>query len=240
MSLPRVRLEHSVQESDSVWVLDGEQGRHLLTVRRCRDGEFFEGLLPGRRILLRLETCGTLARGVKVRETPEEPMPEIWLLAGLLKGDSFDRLLSQSVEVGASVIVPLVCTRSVPILEPSKIARKMERWKKITLEASKQCCAPTPTRILDPVGISSLGSLPVPSARFVAVAGASSKISEFSPPGTAAVATGPEGDWTEEEIHILQQHDFIPVNLGLRVMRAHTAAVVAVAFLALLSGGQKL
>jgi 16S rRNA (uracil1498-N3)-methyltransferase len=167
-------------------------------------------------------------------------MPEIWLLAGLLKGDSFDRLLSQSVEAGASVVVPLVCTRSVPILEPSRMVRKMERWQKIILEASKQCCAPTPTRILDPVGISSLKSLPLPSSRFAAVAGANSKISEFSPPGAAAVATGPEGDWTEDEIHILQQQGFIPVNLGRRVMRAHTAAVVAVAFLALLSGGQRL
>jgi len=209
-----------------------------MTVRRCRGGEFFEGLLPGRKILLRLEICGNQARGVKVMETPEEPIPEVWLLAGLLKGESFNRLLSQSVEAGASVVVPLVCSRSVPVLDPSRMTRKMERWQKIILEASKQCSAPTPTRIMDPVAISSLGSFSLPYSRFVAVAGASSKITEFRPPGAAVVAIGPEGDWTEEEMEILQQQGFIPVSLGRRVMRAHTAALVAVAFLSLQSGGE--
>ncbi|MDO9509183.1 MAG: RsmE family RNA methyltransferase [Thermovirgaceae bacterium] len=235
MSLPRVRLEGSRREGDSLWILDQEQGRHLIAVRRCREGDLFEGLLPGKKFTLRLKISGSEARGILVSASPEEASPRIWLLAGLLKSEPFDRLVAQSVEAGASVIVPLLCSRSVVSVDPSKIGRKMERWHRIILEATKQCGAATPTEIFEPVEPSAIGSIGLPASRFAAMTSGTSDIFRFRPSQEAAIAVGPEGDWTEEEIEILGREGFVPVRLGPRIMRSQTAAVVGVACLSLVT-----
>lgn len=236
MSLPRVRLEASRCEGDSLWILDQEQSRHLIAVRRCRQGDLFEGLLSGRRLLLRLEISSSRVMGVTVSESPEEEGPRIWLLAGLLKNESFDRLLAQSVEAGVSVIVPLTCARSVADIAPSKTTRKMERWRRIILEATKQCGAATPPEIHDPIEPSAIGSLELPPFRFAAVTDGGYDFLSLRASREAVIAVGPEGDWTEDEVSILFREGFLPVRLGYRIMRSHTAAVVGVACLSLITG----
>lgn len=236
MSLPRVRLESSRCEGDSLWILDQEQSRHLIAVRRCRHGDLFEGLLPGRRLLLRLEIFPSGAGGVVVSELPEEEGPKIWLLAGLLKNDPFERLLSQSVEAGVSVIVPLMCSRSVAGIDPSRYARKMERWNRVIHEATKQCGSATPPEILCPLVPARIGSLALPHFRFAAVTEGGSDILSLRASGESAIAVGPEGDWTEDELSILAREGFLPVRLGRRIMRSQTAAVVGVACLSMITG----
>ncbi|GAB6280716.1 MAG: RsmE family RNA methyltransferase [Thermovirga sp.] len=235
MSLPRVRLEASRCEGDSLWILDQGQSRHLLAVRRCRQGDLFEGLLPGRRLLLRLEIHASGARGITVSESLEEKEPKIWLLAGILKNESFDRLLAQTVEVGVSVIVPLVCSRSIAGIDPSKTVRKMERWRRIILDATKQCGAATPPEILLPREPATIGSLGLPPFRFAAVTDGGSDILSLRASRESVIAVGPEGDWTEDEVSILAGEKFLPVSLGRRIMRSRTAAVVGVACLSIIT-----
>jgi 16S rRNA (uracil1498-N3)-methyltransferase len=52
-----------------------------------------------------------------------------------------------------------------------------------------------------------------------------------------AVAVGPEGDWTAEELEILGKEGFQRVSLGPNVMRSPTAAVVAVAVFSMMMTG---
>ena len=44
-----------------------------------------------------------------------------------------------------------------------------------------------------------------------------------------AIAIGPEGGWTPEEISLFTQHQWQPVTLGPRILRAETAAIAAIA-----------
>jgi 16S rRNA (uracil1498-N3)-methyltransferase len=44
-----------------------------------------------------------------------------------------------------------------------------------------------------------------------------------------AIAIGPEGGWTPEEMSLFTQHQWQPVTLGPRILRAETAAIAAVA-----------
>jgi 16S rRNA (uracil1498-N3)-methyltransferase len=46
---------------------------------------------------------------------------------------------------------------------------------------------------------------------------------------THAIAIGPEGGWTPEEISLFTQHQWQPVTLGPRILRAETAAIAAIA-----------
>jgi RsmE family RNA methyltransferase len=49
---------------------------------------------------------------------------------------------------------------------------------------------------------------------------------------THAIAIGPEGGWTPEEISLFTQHNWQPVTLGPRILRAETAAIAAIAIAA--------
>jgi 16S rRNA (uracil1498-N3)-methyltransferase len=44
-----------------------------------------------------------------------------------------------------------------------------------------------------------------------------------------ALAIGPEGGWTQEELSLFTQHKWTPVTLGPRILRAETAAIAAIA-----------
>ena len=237
MSLPRVRLDSSVPEGDSAWILDPEESHHLVTVRRCREGDLFEGLLPGRKLLMRLELAPGFSKGIVLRETPEERKGKVWLLAGLLKGEAFDRLLAQTVEVGVSVIVPLTCSRSVASITPERIPPRMKRWERIVMEATKQCGRAHSPEIREPLPVSSVPSLGLPSHRFVAATGSAPLVLASKVQDEVAVAVGPEGDWTAEELEILGKEGFQRVSLGPNVMRSPTAAVVAVAVFSMMMTG---
>ena len=50
-----------------------------------------------------------------------------------------------------------------------------------------------------------------------------------SPGITHAIAIGPEGGWTPEEISLFTSHQWQPVTLGPRILRAETAAIAAIA-----------
>jgi 16S rRNA (uracil1498-N3)-methyltransferase len=51
-------------------------------------------------------------------------------------------------------------------------------------------------------------------------------------PADLALAIGPEGGWTPEEIALFTQHVWTPVTLGPRILRAETAAIAAIAIAA--------
>jgi 16S rRNA (uracil1498-N3)-methyltransferase len=53
--------------------------------------------------------------------------------------------------------------------------------------------------------------------------------SDVGSPITHAIAIGPEGGWTPEEISLFTQHQWQPVTLGPRILRAETAAIAAIA-----------
>ena len=48
-------------------------------------------------------------------------------------------------------------------------------------------------------------------------------------PSRIALAIGPEGGWTPEELLLFTDHTWQPVTLGPRILRAETAAIAAVA-----------
>ena len=51
-------------------------------------------------------------------------------------------------------------------------------------------------------------------------------------PKSVALAIGPEGGWTPEEMSLFTQHQWQSVTLGPRILRAETAAIAAIAIAA--------
>ena len=51
-----------------------------------------------------------------------------------------------------------------------------------------------------------------------------------------ALAIGPEGGWTAEEMLLFREREWTPVTLGPRILRAETAAIAAIAITGSLVG----
>ena len=228
MSLPRLRLEECTLK-DGRWLIDEKQAHHLIRVRRCSTGSLAEGLLSGERIELRLLCEDSLVFAEELsRVREEEPTIKLELILALLKNDQLDDSLRFAAETGASAIHLISCERSVPKYSGIRLEDKMSRWRKILAESTKQAGSASPTKLSPPLSLMELNLKIIPECRFAAIlspeAELLSKIEYESP---AAIAIGPEGDWTDSEVKFLLDNNFRPVSLGKKILRASTAVAVS-------------
>ncbi len=219
--------------------LNLEETRHLRDVLRLREGEkvsVFDGL--GREFLGKIETIAkkeTLLRIIEeIAPTSPESNLDLTLVIALLKGEKFDLVIQKAVELGISKFVPLITKRcEVKLKETDK---KLERWRKIILEASKQCGRAKLMKLERPAEFESIvknsASQILSGQNFVLFsekAGESFSAIKSGEKLTALV--GSEGGWEDAEIVLARQNGFQIITLGGRIVRAETAVI---AFSALL------
>jgi 16S rRNA (uracil1498-N3)-methyltransferase len=122
-------------------------------------------------------------------------------------------------------IAPLVCERVVGQ------GARVERWRKIAMAAAKQSGRTALTVVDPPRPIAALLRDPWSGLRLLAWEGERERPLTALPGEAAAVVVvvGPEGGFTDAEVADAGAHGFTPVTLAPRVLRAETAAIVAVA-----------
>jgi 16S rRNA (uracil1498-N3)-methyltransferase len=157
--------------------------------------------------------------------------PRIHLCAAILKGDRMDWLLEKSVELGVHSVRPWLTTHCVVRLRPDQMAKKTEKWRQILIAAAKQCHIPFLPELHPPQSLTaSLASLPPGSSRWVAALSEDERGLEIETHvEDVVVAIGPEGDFSADEMTALRDNHFQPATLGPLILRAETAAVVALA-----------
>lgn len=158
-----------------------------------------------------------------------EPQVHLTLYQSLLKLDKFEWVLQKGTELGVSCFVPVITQRSV-VHEPSP--NKLARWQRIALEAAEQCRRGRVPVIAPPIklaeafaGGETLKLLPWEADQHHALADYLPKRSQLA---KVALFIGPEGGWSEEEVALAQTHAIAPITLGQRILRAETAALVAI------------
>lgn len=215
--------------NDGRWHLDQEQAHHLVRVRRCFTGSLAEGLLSGEKIQLRLLCEGEDVFAEELSRTADiAPSIELHLILALLKNDQFDQALRFAAETGVHTIHLLACERSIPRYSGIKLKDKILRWDKILDEATRQAGSSVPPVLMHPVTLKELDQALLPECRFAAMLSKDTKVlSNIKITSPAAIAIGPEGDWSPSEIKLLVEKRFDPVTLGKRILRASTAVAVA-------------
>jgi 16S rRNA (uracil1498-N3)-methyltransferase len=154
-----------------------------------------------------------------------------------LKADRFELVLQKCTELGVATFVPVLAQRSVPRVGEKWAANRYPRWRRIVREAAEQsgrrrlpalesatglrqaCEAAEGVRIIPWEGERNTGirvALKEAGTEAIRVKGVS-------------VFTGPEGDLTAQEVSDAASSGIVPVSLGRRILRAETAAIVAVA-----------
>jgi 16S rRNA (uracil1498-N3)-methyltransferase len=148
-------------------------------------------------------------------------------------------ILQKATELGVAAIAPLQSDHSVVQVDDEKSEAKLEKWRKLTIEAAKQCGQNWLPKVHTPEAPKDfMNGVPRGAVKLIASLQTEAKplksvLRETLKPGTPIVIMiGPEGDFTPAEIGAARAAGFAPVSLGKIILRAETAAFFALSALA--------
>jgi 16S rRNA (uracil1498-N3)-methyltransferase len=208
--------------------LAGPEAHHLATVCRLRAGDvvcLFNG--DGREYSARV--CAVAKRAIQLEviggADPERELPFVLEVAAPIpKGERATFLVEKLTELGVTTFVPLACTRSV--VHPRE--GKIDKLHRHVIEASKQCGRNRLMRTTSPQPWTSYCRASEPGqVCYLAHRGGLDRLGEFDA-GGVRLAVGPEGGFTDDEVAMARDAGWRLVDLGPRVLRIETAALVMV------------
>jgi len=211
--------------------LGPEARRYLADVLRLAPGaalEVFDG--RGGRYRAEIEPGFEAVRLGPREEAPAASL-ELALVVALAKGEKMDLVVQKATELGVARVLPFEAERSVVRLDAAKGDERAERWRRIAAEAARQCGRADVPEVRAPSSLdAALAALP-PGARAVVFHPGGGALP--GPAGAASIAAvvGPEGGLTDAEVRACEAAGAVRSGLGPRVLRAETAAIVAIALL---------
>jgi len=217
--------------------LAGAEAHHLIHVMRAKPGlqvVLFDG--SGAEFPARVERVGRtdvqLAVLSRVEVDRELPL-DLTLGVALPKGDRQRWLVEKAVELGVTRIVPLSTVRSVA----QPVPQALKRLRRTVVEASKQCGRNRPMEIAPAQQWADFAAAGANTAlRVIAHPGGGGgprlSFAAADLPGQVHLAVGPEGGFADEEVSLAVKTGWQSVDLGPRILRTETAAILLVAMLA--------
>ena len=220
--------------------MEGDAAHYLGNVLRAQTGQLYELSDGSAAWLARIDSVARRRVEFALLEQLPAPQPaaDITLLLAVVKFDAFEWALEKATELGVSKIIPLAAARSEKGLLAAA-AKRSQRWQKILLESSQQS-----RRLRLP----QLDDLAKPAEAFAAqtadvrlmlsersdapsVRKALTHSNKTSVRATAALAIGPEGGWTDDELTAARAGNFREASLGQLILRTETAVISALSVL---------
>jgi 16S rRNA (uracil1498-N3)-methyltransferase len=219
--------------------LTGDQAAHLARVLRAEPGQIFDVVAGG--FLHRAEilhvNAGSNDKDSKVlfvlhEELESDAALPLHLLLAVFKFDHMEWAIEKATELGVARITPILARRTEKHLTLAA-PKRADRWRRIALEASKQSRRTDIPEISDPTQLKpALEKEQSPTRILLSETEQSLTLTtalSAAPPSDTALAIGPEGGWTPEEMTLFTTYNWQPVTLGPRILRAETAAIAAIA-----------
>jgi len=220
------------QVSGNRAALTGAHADHLVRVLRARVGQEFDIVANG---VVRRGVVVALADSLVDFELGEEipaqpPAIRLALVLAIFKFDRMEWAIEKCTELGVTRIVPVIARRTDSHLVAAA-AKRVERWRRIAVQASEQSRRASPPEIADPNKLREALALPGGLKVVLSEAEEQSQLRDIQPTGEVLLAIGPEGGWTEDELEHLQTNSWLAASLGPTILRAETAAIAATAIM---------
>jgi 16S rRNA (uracil1498-N3)-methyltransferase len=216
--------------------LDADEARHLTRVLRLAagarvfvfDGEGAEYECEVARVA-NLEVDLNLLR--RLDDVVESPL-RLTLTQAMIKGDKFDWVVQKATELGVTRIVPLITDHSDLKRAEERAGQRMQRWRRISLEALKQCGRRRLVEICEPAPFDDFCESGGQDARLIFSERGGESLTEVTAKlrnvNQLCLCVASEGGWSERELQKAASRGFTPVSLGSRILRTETAAIAAV------------
>lgn len=232
----RLVIEQSQKKEDQI-SLSPEQKHYLQRVLRLKSGDRFI-VMDGKGSSWLAELITTGGKIIEPVVCNTELPINVTLMVALPKGSGFEEIVRCGTELGVNQFMPVISERT--LLKPQE--NKLQRWRKIAIEAAEQSERQFVPHICAPVAfnqaiteIYNLTSYCYVAVTRSAVPSLWTKIENISHAHHILIATGPEGGWTDLEIEKAIANGFQPVSLGKRILRAVTAPIMAMSIIAAMS-----
>ena len=219
--------------SGSRAVLVGAHADHLSRVLRARVGQEFD-ITTGNEVRRGLITAITSDR-VEFELGAEIPAPatvRLTLVLSIFKFDRMEWAIEKCTELGVGRIIPLIARRTEAHLATAA-AKRVERWRRIALQAAEQSRRTSPPEIVQPLKLKDAAALPGGLRILLSETETEVMLKDVllsrSGAGDVLLALGPEGGWTDEELKLFQEAGWISASLGNTTLRAETAAIAGLA-----------
>lgn len=236
--MPRFFLQAS-SIADGIVTVSGDDAVHISRSLRMRVGEHITVCDMQKNEydceLVAFSGDTVSARVLSQKKSDTEPPYTVRLYQALPKSDKLDTIIQKSVETGAHVIIPFESERCVVRADNDgkREEKKLERRRRIALEAAKQCgrgCVPDvalPMRFADMLRDAADSDLKL---FFYEGDGTESlralldrKCQGGNLPQSISVIIGSEGGFSLSEVEAARRMGFDICGLGKRILRCETA-----------------
>lgn len=224
----RFIIDKNIEIGENFEVL-GEESKHIMVLRHKVGDKIFinDKICEIKEITKQSVSC------VAIDQAEEKGVPntKITLFQALLKSDKMEYVIQKSVEIGVYKVEPFVSKNVVVKLDEKDKIKKVERWNKISLEASKQCGRSDIVNI-EPVNSFSemLDKLNGFDLVIIAYENETNSLKDIIRESfgvkNIAIIIGAEGGFEKSEVEeVLKKGKSVSVSLGDRILRAETASL---------------
>ncbi len=233
-TLPRLYVDSPLVEGAEP-VLGKGQVSYLVSVLRREMGDrvvLFNGR-DGAWLCEIAEAGRKQARLAPVEQiAAQTPPSDLWYGFAPLKAARLDYMIQKATEMGAGILQPVITRRT------QVVRVKLERMRANALEAAEQCEVLSLPTVRPAITLDALiahwreaeGDRLLVFADETAPSGSPVEILRGLEGRRVGLLIGPEGGFDPEERALMLRQDFVaPISLGPRILRADTAAVVALA-----------
>jgi 16S rRNA (uracil1498-N3)-methyltransferase len=218
----------TIDEKTESFSFDKEESKHIIKVLRKKDTDILfvtngVGLLFKTEITLASDNKCT----VKILSIEKSAPSKYHLhlaVAPTKMNDRYEWFLEKATEIGVHEITPIICDRS-----ERKVVNK-ERFDKILLTAMKQSNVLFLPKLNPAITFKEFVKNNNSGLKLIAHCEETDKKSLKSvlkANQNITLLIGPEGDFSDKEITLAIENNFVPISLGNTRLRTETAAIVA-------------
>jgi 16S rRNA (uracil1498-N3)-methyltransferase len=213
--------------------LTGDHADHLVRVLRARVGQEFD-IATGTgvhhaRVMSVTDGRVEFELGEQI---PVASTTNVTLLLAIFKFDRMEWAIEKCTELGVSRILPVIAHRTDAHLA-SASAKRVERWRRLAIQASEQSRRTAPPEVALPMKLQETTNLPGVLRIVLSESERQIHLRDFDMPedGETLLAIGPEGGWTDGELQLFHNTGWQSASLGTTILRAETAAIAATAII---------
>jgi 16S rRNA (uracil1498-N3)-methyltransferase len=218
----------NIDETTDSFTFDKEESKHIIKVLRKQGGDILFvtnglGYLFKTEIVVGSDSkCTVKIIGFELAATPKYHLH--LAVAPTKMNDRYEWFLEKATEIGISEITPIICDHS------ERKFVKTDRFDKILQSAMKQSLNYYLPKLNEPISFKDFIKQKKEGLQFIAHCEETDKRSLKSlvkPDENITILIGPEGDFSNKEITLAMENNYIPVTLGSTRLRTETAAIVA-------------
>lgn len=224
-------------------MIDGDEAKHISRVMRmgvgdlviCCDNE-------GKCYLCKIsEVMPDMVKASVIEPIDKDvELPiDVTIAQGLPKGDKLELVIQKGTELGAALFMPFQAERSIVKWDEKKAKKKIERWNKISKEASEQSHRQYVPRVKTVQSMKQLlQHFHLYSSVIVAYEEEAKNdeksrfhhtLSQMKQGDSLLLVVGPEGGFSDREVEVMVEAGAISCALGPRILRSETAPLYGLA-----------